>query len=228
MERFLDTYKGLVGILFVYGCICLVMLWQHPNFLYFMLPWNVLLAILPLFFIGKAEVAMEQRRKFWLIFWLGAWLFFFPNSVYMVTDFIHISGDTFLWAQEVERYSTDSRVIYSHELMVWAKLLIIGFGFFSSIIIGLESLYTFERMMRKRFAASVCYGMMFVVVCLTGIGVYIGRFLRFNSWDILFDPLDLLRQVVALDGFAIQFSVIFAVFVFGCYMLYRMIRSWSK
>ncbi|MDV6377886.1 DUF1361 domain-containing protein [Sporosarcina sp. GW1-11] len=227
MGSFFEQYKGVAFFVFVYWCTCFIMFYKDPNFLYIMLSWNILLAVLPLYFIGKAEVTMNQRKMGSSIFWLGLWLFFFPNSVYLVTDFIHISNDKFLWLVEVERYSSDSGVVYSHEIIVWAKLLVIGFGFFFALVVGLESFYIFEKVIRKNYSKSICYVGMLVVTLLTGIGVYIGRFLRFNSWDILFNPLQLLKQVAVLDGFAAQFIGVFTIFVIGCYTLHRMFRNGS-
>ena len=227
MGRFFEKYKVILVFMFVYWCICLVMLFKSVDFLYAMLSWNVLLAVLPLFFVGKAVETVGQRKIGWSIIWMFLWLFFFPNSVYMVTDFIHISNEKFMWMIEVERYSSDAGVVYSNDIMVWAKLFVIGMGFFFSILVGLESFYIFEQIIRKKYSKIICYSGILVVGLLTGIGVYIGRFLRFNSWDILFNPLQLLKQVAGMDGFAIQFIIAFTIFVVGSYILFRTFRKHS-
>ena len=227
MGEFIEKYKGLLLFMFVYWCICFVMLFKDNSFLYVMLSWNVLLALLPLFFIKKAEMTIEQRKIGWSVFWMILWLLFFPNSVYMVTDFIHISNDKFMWLIDVERYSPDSGVVYSNEIMVWTKLLVIGMGFFFALLAGLESLYIFELNIRKKYSMIICSLGFLVVALLTGIGVYIGRFLRFNSWDILVSPMQLLKQVIGIDEFAVQFIISFTVFVIGSYTLYRTFRKQS-
>lgn len=227
MGRFLEKYKVQVIILFLYWCICFVMLFTSGDFLYAMLGWNVLLAVCPLFFIGKALVTIEQRKVAWSILWMILWLFFFPNAMYMITDFIHLSTEKFLWVIEAQRYSADAGVVYSNDIMVWMKLLVIGIGFFYSIVVGLESFYTFEQIIRKRYSTRMAYSGVFAVSLLTGIGVYIGRFLRFNSWDILFNPFQLLKQMVEINGFAIQFIIAFTLFVVGSYVIYRAVRKQS-
>ena len=227
MGGFFEKYKVILIFMFVYWCSCLVMLFKSGEFIYAMLSWNVLLALLPLLFIEKAVVTVGERKIGWSIFWMFLWLFFFPNSVYLVTDFIHISNEKFMWMIEVERYSPDAGVVYSNDIMVWAKLLVIGMGFFFSILVGLESFYIFEQIMRKKYSKIICYSGILGVALLTGIGVYIGRFLRFNSWDILFNPLELLKQVAGIDGFAIQFMIVFTIFVVGSYILYRTFRKQS-
>ncbi|MEH7385820.1 DUF1361 domain-containing protein [Bacillus sp. JJ1521] len=226
MGEFIKKYNGILLFMIVYWCICFVMLFTNVNFLYAMLSWNVLLATMPLFFIIKAEMAEEQGKIGWSVLWKILWLLFFPNSVYMITDFIHISDDKFMWLKEVEMYSPNI-VIYSNEIMIWAKLLVIGIGFLFALLVGLESLYIFERNIRKKSSTVVSVLAMLVVSLLSGIGVYIGRFLRFNSWDILFNPIQLFKQVVGIDGFAMQFILIFTIFIIGCYVLFRAFRAAS-
>lgn len=224
MGDFIKKYNGILLFMIAYWCICFVMLFTNVNFLYAMLSWNVLLATLPLFFVIKAEMAEEQGKNGWPVFWKILWLFFFPNSVYMITDFIHISDDKFMWLTEVELYSPTS-VIYSNEIMIWAKLLVIGFGFLFALLVGLESLYIFEKNIRKKSSTIVCYLVILVVALLSGIGVYIGRFLRFNSWDILFNPIQLLKEVAGIDGFEVQFILIFTIFIIGSYAIFRVFKS---
>lgn len=224
MEKFFKKYQGILLFMIGYWCICFVMLIEDTSFLYVMLSWNVFLAALPLFFVKKAELTGEQGKIGWSVLWTILWLLFFPNAVYMVTDFIHISSDKFMWINEVEKYSSNSGVIYSTEILVWAKLLVIGIGFLFAFLVGLESFYIFEQIIKKKFSRIMSCFAILVVALLSGIGVYIGRFLRFNSWDILFRPMQLLKQVAAMDGFAVQFIIAFTVFVIGSYALYRTFR----
>lgn len=217
MGDFFKKYNGILLFMFFYLCICFVMRAKDTSFPYLMLSWNVFLAVLPIFFVKVAEMAMEQKKVGWSVFWAILWLLFFPNSLYLVTDFIHISHDTFLSSTDVGRYRT--------EILVWAKLLVIGLGFFFALLVGLESFYIFEQNLRRKFSKMICYVGVLVVALLTGVGVYIGRFLRFNSWDVLFNPIQLLKQVAEIDGFAVQFIVAFTIFVMGSYMSYRIFRK---
>lgn len=226
MINFIKKYKGILLFMFVYWFICFIMFFADGSFLYVMLSWNTLLAVLPLFFIKKAETAGKQSKTGWTILWTAIWLFFFPNSVYMVTDFIHISGDKFYWIVEAEKYSPNRGVVYGTEIIIWAKLLVIGIGFIFALLVGLESLNLFEQNLKKKVSKPVCWSAVLIISFLSGIGVYIGRFLRFNSWDILFRPMRLLKQVMAgIDGFAIQFIIIFSLFVLGSYILYKTLRK---
>ncbi|HHV99258.1 MAG TPA: DUF1361 domain-containing protein [Clostridiaceae bacterium] len=226
MSDFLKKYSGIVLFMFAYWFICLIMLFAGGSFLYAMLAWNTLLAVLPLFFINKAEISDKQGKTGRSILWMILWLLFFPNSVYMVTDFIHISGDKFMWIVEAEKYSSNRGVVYSTDIIIWAKLLVIGIGFIFSLFVGLESLHIFEQNIKKKFSRPACWSGVLTVALLSAIGVYIGRFLRFNSWDVLFRPVKLLEQVIAkLDGFTVQFIIIFFLFEICSYILYKTLRG---
>ncbi len=225
MRIFFEKYKVLLLFMFIYWVICLVMLVKSLDFLYAVLAWNVLLAILPLFFIGEAVLTARRKKIGFSIFWIFLWLFFFPNSMYVVTDFIHIAGENFRWMANAGQYAPEAGMVYSHDIIIWTKLLVIAMGFFYAIVVGLESVYVFEQIVREKYSKTIGYISIASVGLLTGIGVYIGRFLRFNSWDIVFNPLDVLRQTAEVDRFGVQFTIAFSGFVLFCYMLYRFMKK---
>lgn len=226
MEGFFSKYKEMLLFMLVYWFFCFIMVFHDGSFLYLMLSWNVLLAVLPLIFIKNSEKSLMQGKLGYSVLWMIPWLLFFPNSVYMITDFIHISNDKFMWIVEVEKYSLDSGVVYSTDIIIWAKLLIIGIGFIFALLVGLESFYIFERNLKEVTSKGISFTGVVLVSLLSGIGVYIGRFLRFNSWDILFNPIQLIKEIViSIDSFSIQFFTIFTIFIMGCYILYRIFRQ---
>lgn len=225
MRLFFGKYKGLFIFMFFYWIVCLLMLVKSLDFLYAVLAWNVLLAVLPLFFISEAVLTIRRHKIGLSIFWLLLWLFFFPNSMYVVTDFIHIAGENYRWMANAGMYSPDAGMVYSYDIMIWTKLLVIAMGFFYAISIGLESLHLFEQLVRKKYSKVIGYVSVLTVGLLTGIGVYIGRFLRFNSWDVVFNPLEVLKQTAELDRFAVQFIIAFSGFVLFCYIVYRFSRK---
>ncbi|PID23206.1 hypothetical protein CSV61_01780 [Sporosarcina sp. P3] len=225
METFFGKHKMLVLFMLAYWSVCLAMLFKSLDFLYAVLSWNVLLAILPLFFISQATETIRQKKISWSVFWILLWLFFYPNSVYLVTDFIHIANEKFRWMAGTGPYAPDAGMVYSHDILIWTKLLVIAMGFFYAAVVGLESFYVFEQLVRKKYSKNIGYVSILSVSLLTGIGVYIGRFLRFNSWDIAFNPLQVLQQVAEVDRFAVQFSIAFSGFVLFCYLLYRSFKG---
>lgn len=230
MINLFKKYKEMLLCVFVYMLVywiaCFLMFLMDGSFLYIMLSWNVLLAVLPLVFIKKSEISMIQGKLSHSVYWMLPWLLFFPNSVYMVTDFIHISNDKLVWIVEAEKYSLNRGVIYSTDIMKWAKLLIIGAGFLFALFVGLESLFIFEQNIKKVASKAVSFLGVLAVSLLSGIGVYIGRFLRFNSWDVLIRPIQLYKEVVrGINGFTIQFIVIFAIFIMASFIIFKIFRG---
>lgn len=223
MRILYKKYKNLLAMIILYWLICFLMYLITIDMRYVTLSWNIMLAVLPLLFIGKVFVTVSEKKKKSL-FWVFLWLFFFPNSVYMVTDFIHLSNEDYVWIVESGQHFIETSVVYSNDIFVWIKLLVISFGFLLSLLIGLESLYLFEYIIKKKQPITRSWFWMIAVILLTSIGVYIGRFLRFNSWDVVFFPLELLKETLNIGLFGIQFMMVFTIFILSSYLLYKIFR----
>ena len=181
----------------------------------FFLDWNVFLGFLPLVFAHSYKKSGTAIKK--LVFF-GMWLLFFPNAIYLVTDFIHLS-------QEVFYIRDSSFVIYTREINMWITLISIVIAFILSTCFGLESFYLLFEDMGTRYGKKYAWILAGVVSSLTGLGIYIGRFLRFNSWDIL-NPLGLLKgTVLSLDVFALEFIFLFSIYTFSIFILYLFNRN---
>lgn len=135
---------------------------------YTFLIWNLFLAWIP-FVIAYITYATTIRRR-WLYFVVSAsaflWLIFFPNAPYILTDFQHLSYA-----------GVDIPVWYDVILLIWFA--------FTGLFLGMVSLFLMQEIVRHEFGRWVGWGFVLIVAGLTSIGVYMGRFLRWNSWDIL-------------------------------------------
>ena len=99
-------------------------------------------------------------------------------------------------------------------------MFVIGIGFLFALLVGLESLYIFEQNIKKQTLKIVCCLEILGVLFLSGIAIYIGRFLRFNTWDI-FRPFTLLKNVIqSFDLFAFQFIILFTFAIILVYSIY--------
>ncbi|MCA9998809.1 MAG: DUF1361 domain-containing protein [Anaerolineales bacterium] len=135
--------------------------------------WNLFLAWLPLLFAALAWRWWE-KRPFSLLF-TTLWLLFFPNAPYILTDFVHLRqrGNVPLW---------------------FDFLLLLAFAL-AGLYVGLLSLDWLHRLVagkNGRFS-----GWLFVLTTLTlsSFGVYMGRFWRWNSWDMLLRPTAVLSHL---------------------------------
>lgn len=186
MKKLWSQFKQILLVLFVYGCVCLVMLLWTRAFIYIGLTWNLFLACLPYIFIEKAMRSEKKQSKG---SWLFLWLLFFPNAVYPVTSFIHLSKKTFYWVEGEPPFDV---VFYDTNLSDWLLLFVITIGFLVAYFIGFASLALFEKYLKQRFPRKWVYLIMLAVFELTSLAVLLGRFLRLNSWDIFLNSGQLL------------------------------------
>ncbi len=135
-----------------------------PNFVY--LVWNLFLAWVPFVF---ALLAYAYARRAWAIAALGfGWLLFFPNAPYIATDFIHLR---------------------SHAAApLWYDLLTISAFAGTGLALGFASLYLMQAVVRRELGTIASWIAVVTASGLAGVGVYLGRFLRANSWDMLTNP----------------------------------------
>ncbi|MGB1250489.1 MAG: DUF1361 domain-containing protein [Candidatus Promineifilaceae bacterium] len=169
---------------------------------YFLI-WNLFLAWIPL---GFAWFVRLRHLSTWSAATLTAlWLLFFPNAPYLLTDLAHLR-----W--------------FSHSGS-WLTISIYITFALTGLFVGLMSLTWMHTEVRDRYGSLV--GWLFVLLSLgaSGFGVYIGRFLRFNSWDIFTDPL-YVALVIKNQLFSPQtfihawgFSLTFALLTAFCYVM---------
>ncbi|MFH5835756.1 DUF1361 domain-containing protein [Proteiniclasticum sp. C24MP] len=218
----MGLYKNIAYFILTYGVLSMVLFLYSGSFLFIMMVWNVILASLPLVFM-KQGMKAERTWKRGVLFLL--WFFFFPNAIYMITDFIHLTNDQMIWSIPVEPYSGLDGTRYSMEIMQWAKLLLIALGAFYALGIGMESLYRFHDYLRRRKGNMISFAAVALISLASSFGVFVGRFLRFNSWDIM-RPVRLVKGILdSVTGFAFWFTMIYGLFVIFSFLLFRWFRT---
>jgi len=135
--------------------------------------WNLLLAWLPLVFAYLA-LRPRQARPIRLAFCL-AWLLFLPNAPYLVTDMIHLP------------YGGGIPILYDVVLLFSAALC--------GLALGLVPLRWMQVAVAGRLGAWP--GRLFVLASLgmAGFGIYLGRYLRWSSWDVVLKPVALAHDI---------------------------------
>ncbi len=158
--------------------------------------------------LGFAFVAEVGWRAHWsrraLLVPLFGWLLFFPNAPYIVTDVIHL------------RESPDSPL--------WFDALILMSMGIAGLVVGFVSLRMVQLIISASFNWALGWVVSLSVLVLSGFGIYLGRFARYNSWDILSSPRSLLYDVrsLAVDPIsnrrAIAISAVFTAFLLVTYL----------
>lgn len=147
------------------------------SYFYLFLVWNLFLAGIP-YLITQLLQLSHQLRSIKIIAFLGfiTWLLFLPNSPYIITDLVHLTID------------------YSN--LMWLDLFLVFVFAFNGLFLGLLSMLDMFSIISERFGKRVAQYTLFKVCLLSGYGIYLGRFLRFNSWDITTKPGTLFLQII--------------------------------
>jgi uncharacterized membrane protein len=178
------------------------------NHHYFGLLWNLFLAWTPLVF---ALLACEEFRnhgigRHWCFPFLATgWLLLFPNAPYICTDITH------LFDQQ-----------YGH---FWVDITLVLSCAFTGLVLGFLSLYLMQSLVARKLGQIAGWFFVVFVSLLGSFGIYLGRFLRFNSWDVLWRPSSLYHGVHYWasnpfgDSTTFVFPALFAVFFFITYVM---------
>lgn len=143
------------------------------------LTWNLFLALVPYLLTRFAVVNIswiEKRWKFALLF--AAWLLFLPNSFYIITDLFHLEINT--------------------HVPLWFDLALIFSFAWNGILLGVVSIRQMEKMVQLNFPTVREWQFVYPLMLLNAFGVYIGRYLRYNTWDVLANPFQLTSDIFYL------------------------------
>src|SRR5207249_7660799 len=127
-----------------------------------------------------------------------------PNAPYIFTDLVHLF-----------------RGVYEH---FWVDMVLILSCALTGLVLGFLSLYLMHSLVRRIIGKWYSWFFIAAVAGLSGIGIYLGRFLRFNSWDVLLRPVKLYHSIgnLVADPFhpsTLGFPMLFATFLFITYLL---------
>ena len=176
---------------------------------YAFLIWNLFLAWIPFIIAYFTYTATLNKRQIYFVIPLAAffWLIFFPNAPYILTDFQHLAGT---WR--------DVPVWYDVMLLIWFA--------FTGLMLGMVSLFLMQEVIRREFGRWVGWSFVAVVSLLTSAGVYVGRFLRWNSWDI-FNDLTGMAQYTLQSARDPSLQSVGFTSIFGSFFLFLYITLYT-
>ncbi len=207
IHRFLRAqsfYPLALSTLLALGVFVVRVIYSRRDWELRWLVWNLFLAWIP-YLCSLVAVWLERTSppKYWAILATGfIWLAFFPNAPYLVTDFYHLYDRP--------------------PVPLWYDIGLIATYAFSGCFLGIASLRAMQSLVRRYMGRWISWFFVLVTIGLSGLGVYLGRFGRYNSWDLLLQPkavIKVLAQKILdpLDnlgfiGFTMMFTAILLVF----------------
>ena len=139
--------------------------------------WNLFLALIP-FGLSTMLGLSAGRLKARVLLPVGVvWLLFFPNAPYILTDLFHL----------------ERRVSVPY----WYDLALILSCAWNGLMLAYASLIDMQALVARRLGVSAGWAFATVALLLSSFGIYLGRYLRFNSWDVVTNPLTLFFDIVS-------------------------------
>ena len=176
----MDTMLKQKAPLFALVAWCVVLLgvriWYVGNTTYGFMAWNMILAVIPLA-AASAFRATASRGGLLVVkvVAFGAWLTFLPNAPYMVTDLIHLT--------------------YQPPVPLWFDAALFGSFAATGVLIGYASVADVQLVFSAWFGRGVGYVVAVGSLLLSGFGIYLGRVLHWNSWDVVASPATLAGEI---------------------------------
>lgn len=175
------------------------------------LVWNLFLAFIPYAISTWMEKKTVIKNKWTLLIAGLTWLLFIPNSFYIITDLFHLPGN--------------------EDAPLWFDLALLFSFAWSGILFGLISVRQVERIFEKYFNPK--FDLLFIVpvMLLNGLGIYVGRYLRFNSWDVITNPFQLAEDIIYLFIHPLRNRLDWSMII--CYsllmtLIYMAVKNMSK
>jgi uncharacterized membrane protein len=194
------SFKQLI-YLFTAFCTSLLVyrIYKSEGLSYIFLVWNLFLAFIPWWisnYLKQKEILKLQQAPLLIL-----WLLFLPNAPYILTDLFHLRPrDPFpLW----------------YDLVVLLSFALIG------MLVFLKSLKDMFGILQKYVKPAYLTIITPFVFWLISFGLYLGRYLRFNSWNVVNHPFQLIRQSfdILFEKDTIAFTFIFSIFLAFLYYI---------
>ena len=216
-----NRYGIAVFVLLNVGCaVCIGLVFARVAYTesgrHLGLIWNLFLAWIPFMLAYFAHAVSWRRAALYLVIPVIAflWLIFFPNAPYMLTDL-----------QDLARRATGAPLWYDVIIVVWCS--------WTGMLLGVISLYLMQDIIVRSFGRTAGWIFVFVISGLSSFGIYIGRFVRLNSWDILQNPAETAQEILGividpsrrLAAFTLLYTFFFLFIFLLLYSFSHMLRE---
>ncbi|MBA4850950.1 DUF1361 domain-containing protein [Emticicia sp. BO119] len=197
------TTKGLISLSALCSIFIIARIILKDDMKYSFLLYNLFLAWIPLLLAQVAYKALKQNflpATYGILF---LWLLFFPNAPYIITDLLHLKG-------------------YSQNILWFDSLLIFTFAI-TGLLIGLSSLSIVHQVLEVMLGKIQSWSVVVGSLILLGFGIYLGRYCRLNSWDLLREPIWFAGRVLHQfkNPMAFKLTFTYAFVILGFYVAFR-------
>jgi uncharacterized membrane protein len=178
-RRQLSVVGSLVFATALCGALLALRMAYTRGFMYADMLWNLFLAWLP---VLSSLAAYNAYRRHWgisTVIFVGAaflWLIFFPNAPYLMTDLMHLRPSN---------------------APIWFDLILLIAFAWTGTFLGLVSLFLMQSVIRRIAGILASWAFALGALAAGSFGIYLGRYLRLNSWDIFTQPGRILRDILS-------------------------------
>ncbi|UPT65951.1 MAG: DUF1361 domain-containing protein [Sphingobacteriales bacterium JAD_PAG50586_3] len=137
--------------------------------------WNLFLAAIPMGFAALFCAFNKDSNKLVMVTVLGMWLLFFPNTPYILTDLLHLYP--------------------RRGVPFWYDLVLIFTFAWNGVMLGYLSLLFIHNKIELFYGKVKAWFFSLSALSMGAFGIYLGRFDRWNSWDILQEPIPLIKGI---------------------------------
>jgi uncharacterized membrane protein len=202
-----SLFDRLLAATFIFICMllaCRILYTQSARHVF--LVWNIFLAWIP-YATSSFFKLYENKQRWKQLFLFSSWLLFFPNALYIITDLIHLqeTGDAPAWFDAILLFTSS----------------------FIGLVMAFMSLHNVERWLSKKISRKTLGIIIPLIIFIGSFGVYLGRFERWNSWDIIHNPIALGMDIIECFIFPLDHFRSWAVTIILSILFY-LIYSFSK
>ena len=179
------------------------------SFYLLFLVWNIILAVIP--YVITMYLSTIKLTKLKLGIWFCIWLLFLPNAPYIITDLLHLK--------------------LSSSSMLWLDILVILSFACTGMLLFFLSLNDMKLLIGEQFKKVPVKHLTTLIIFLCAFGVYLGRFLRYNSWEVISNPMNLLSDIFKIVVYPNQnfqvwlFTLGFGFFLWVGFRLFNKLYS---
>jgi uncharacterized membrane protein len=202
------SFQKILGAFFAFILVMIIARMMYSGkYAFVFLVWNLFLAWLP-FLISAGFKKMQYKQKWQQVLAFFIWLLFFPNALYIVTDLIHLDLET--------------------TVPKWFDAILLFTSCITGLLMAFVSLIRVEKYLSYHFSNRVVNAQVIFILFAASFGVYLGRFLRWNSWDIVGNPFALLFSIVQRFIFPLQHLQTWGVTVMLTILFYLLYLTIKK